>query len=130
MSNERHEELNAILKAYDTLKFKLRDDHFRFVVSDMSPRVSVVDLNCEEDHKELDKIYGIFYHVESKSFAMFFESSLAYQSTFTKEHAAKLIEADIDFDIHEHRLKLRKVDVDLEDLAKNVKLMAEILFNF
>ena len=130
MNEVFHESFTAILKAQDTLKSEFSKDHFEFRCSDMSPRVSVVDLNCEEDHKELDKIYGIFYHVESKSFAMFFESSLAYQSTFTKEHAAKLIEADIDFDIHEHRLKLRKVDVDLEDLAKNVKLMAEILFNF
>ena len=121
---------NAIEEAVRTLKSELNEDSFEFRYSDLATGLEVIDLNCEEDHKELDKIYGIFYHVESKSFAMFFESSLAYQSTFTKEHAAKLIEADIDFDIHEHRLKLRKVDVDLEDLAQNIKLMAEILFNF
>lgn len=130
MSNERQEALTAILKAYDTLKFKLRDDHFRFVVSDMPPHVSVVDLNCEEEHEELDKIYEIFYSAENQSFSMHFESSLPYKSTFRKEHALKLIEADIDFKIYKHRLQLEKSNVALEDLAENVKLMAEILFNF
>ena len=130
MNEKRHESFTAILRAYDTLKFKLRDDHFEFGVSDMSPIVSVVDLNCEEEHKELDKIYCIFYSTETQSYVIRFESSLPYKSTFKKEHAATLIEADIDFKIYKHRLHLEKTDVELEDLAENVKLMAEILFNF
>jgi hypothetical protein len=96
----------------------------------MSPHISIVDLNCEEEHEELDKLYGIFYSIENQSYTMFFESSLAYKSTFRKEHAVELIEADIDFEIYKHRLQLKKENVVLEDLAENVKLMSEILSNF
>ena len=61
---------------------------------------------------------------------MIFESSLAYKSTFSREHAAKLINEDIDFEIYKQRLQLKKENVALEDLAAYVKLMSEILFNF
>lgn len=125
-----NETFDAVETAVKTLKSELNEDNFEFRASDMSPHISVIDLNCEEEHKELDKIYGIFYSTETRSYVMHFESSLSYKSTFKKEHAAKLIEADIDFKIYKHRLQLEKTDVDLEDLAKNVKLMAEILFNF
>ena len=130
MTEAFHESFTAILRAADILKSELSEDQFEFRCSDMSPHISVVDLNCEEEHKELDKLYGIFYSIENQSFTMFFESSLPYKSTFRKEHAAKLIETDIDFKIYKHRLRLEKHNVELEDLAKNVKLMAEILFNF
>lgn len=130
MTDAFHESFTAILKAQDVLRSELSEDQFEFKCSDMSPHISVVDLNCEEEHRELDKLYGIFYSMENQSFAMFFESSLAYKSTFRKEHALKLIEDDIDFKIYKHRLQLKKENVALEDLAKNVKLMAEILFNF
>ena len=120
----------VIENAVKTLKSELDEDSFEFRYSDTAPNIEVIDLNCEEEHEELDKIYTIFYSEEKKSFSLFFESSLAYKSTFKKEHAAKLIEADIDFKIYKHRIHLDKTDVELEDLAKNVKLMAEILFNF
>jgi hypothetical protein len=125
-----NEVFNAVETAVKTLKSELNEDSFEFRFSDMSPTIEVIDLNCEEEHEDLDKIYMIGYHAEDGSFGLHFESSLSYKSTFKKEHAAKLIEADIDFEIYKHRLQLEKADVDLEDLAKNVKLMAEILFNF
>ena len=125
-----HESFTAILRAQDVLKSELSEDQFELRCSDMSPHISVIDLNCEEEHKELGKIYGIFYSIENQSYSMFFESSLAYKSTFKKEHAAKLIEADIDFEIYKQRLQLKKENVSLEDLASYVKLMSEILFNF
>lgn len=130
MNDAFHESFTAILKAQDALRYELSEDQFEFRCSDMSPHVSVIDLNCEEEHKELDKLYGIFYSTETQSYVLHFESSLAYKSTFRKEHALKLIEADIDFKIYKHRLQLEKSNVALEDLAKNVKMMAEILFNF
>ena len=130
MTDAFHESFTAILKAQDVLRSELSEDQFEFRASDMSPHISVVDLNCEEEHRELEKIYGIFYYAETQSFTLHFESSLSYKSTFKKEHAAKLIEADIDFEIYKHRLQLKKENVVPEDLAKNVKLMAEILFNF
>ncbi len=130
MTEAFHESFTAILRAQDVLKSELSEDRFEFRCSDMSPHISVVDLNCEEEHEELDKLYGIFYSTEAQSYVLHFESSLSYKSTFRKEHAAKLIEADIDFKIYKHRLHLEKTDVDLEDLAENVKFMAEILFNF
>lgn len=126
-----NETFDTVKTTVKTLKSELNNESFEFRYSDdMSPTIEVIDLNCEEEHEELDKIYGIFYSVENQLYSMFFESSLAYRSTFTKEHAAKLIEADIDFKIYKHRLQLEKSNVALEDLAKNVKLMAEILFNF
>lgn len=130
MSEALQDSYNAILKAYDALKFQLNDDHFRFQVSNMSPHISVVDLNCEEEHEELVKLYGIFYSIENQSYSMIFESSLAYKSTFCREHAAKLINEDIDFEIYKQRLRLKKENVALEDLAAYVKIMSEILFNF
>ena len=125
-----NETFEAVKTAVSTLKSELNKDSFEFRYSDMSPTIEVIDLNCEEEHEDLDKIYMIGYHAEDGSFGLHFESSLSYKSTFKKEHAAKLIEADIDFKIYKHRLQLEKTDVKLEDLAKNVKLMAEILFNF
>ena len=121
---------NVVETAVKTLKSELNEDSFDFRFSDMSPTIEVIDLNCEEEHEDLDKIYMIGYHAEDGSFGLHFESSLSYKSTFKKEHAANLIEADIDFEVYKHRLQLEKTDVKLEDLAKNVKLMAEILFNF
>ena len=125
-----NETFEAVKTAVSTLKSELNKNSFEFRYSDMSPTIEVIDLNCEEEHEDLDKIYMIGYHAEDGSFGLHFESSLSYKSTFEKEHAAKLIEADIDFKIYKHRLQLEKTDVKLEDLAKNVKLMAEILFNF
>lgn len=124
------EVFNAVETAVKTLKSSLSEDHFEFQYSDASPNIEVIDLNCEEEHEELDKFYMIFYYEGTQSFTLHFESSLAYKSTFRKEHAAKLIEADIDFEIYKHRLQLKKENVELKDLAENVKLMAEILFNF
>ena len=124
------EVFNAVEEAVKTLKDELNEDSFEFQYSDMSPTIEVIDLNCEEEHEKLDKIYTIFYSRKTKSFLLVFESSLSYKSTFKKEHAAKLIEADIDFEIYNHRLHLAKENVAPEDLAKNVKIMAEILFNF
>ena len=120
----------VIENAVKTLKSELNEDSFEFQYSDASSMIEVIDLNCEEEHEDLDKIYMIGYHAEDGSFGLHFESALSYESTFKKEHAAKLIEADIDFKIYKHRLQLEKTDAKLEDLAKNVKLMAEILFNF
>lgn len=125
-----NEVFNAVETAVKTLKSELNEDSFEFRFSNMSSSIEVIDLNCEEEHEDLDKIYMIGSHAEDGSFGLHFESSLSYKSTFKKEHAAKLIEADIDFEIYKHRLQLEKTDVKLEDLAKNVKLMAEILFNF
>lgn len=125
-----NETFEVIKNAVKTLKSELDEDSFEFQYSDTAPNIEVIDLNCEEEHEELDKIYTIFYSEEKKSFSLFFESSLAYKSTFRKEHALKLIEADIDFEIYKHRLQLKKSNVALEDLAANVKIMSEILFNF
>lgn len=125
-----NETFEVIEDAVKTLKTELSDDNFEFQYSDMSPTIEVIDLNCEEEHEDLDKIYMIGYHAENGSFGLHFESSLPYKSTFKKEHSAKLIDADIDFEVYKHRLHLAKEDVALEDLAKNVNLMAEILFNF
>lgn len=125
-----NETFEAVKTAVSTLKSELNKDSFECRYSDMSPTIEVIDLNCEEEHEDLDKIYMIGYHAEDGSFGLHFESALSYKSTFKKEHAAELIEADIDFKIYKHRLQLEKTDVKLEDLAKNVKLMAEILFNF
>ncbi len=125
-----NETLEVITNAVKTLKSELGEDSFEFQYSDASSMIEVIDLNCEEEHEDLDKIYMIGYHVEDGSFGLFFESSLPYKSTFRKEHALKLIEADIDFKIYKHRLQLKKENVALEDLAENVKLMSEILSNF
>lgn len=125
-----NETFEVIEDAVKTLKDELGDDNFEFQYSDISPTIEVIDLNCEEEHEDLDKIYMIGYHAENGSFGLHFESSLPYKSTFKKEHAAELIKADIDFGVYKHRLHLAKEDVALEDLAKNVKLMAETLFNF
>lgn len=125
-----NETSDAVKTTVKTLKSELNNESFEFQYSDASSMIEVIDLNCEEEHEDLDKIYMISYHAEDDSFGLFFESSLSYKSTFKKEHAAKLIEADIDFKIYKHRLQLKKENVVLEDLAKNVKLMAEILFNF
>lgn len=125
-----HEAFTAILKAVDTLKSELGQDAFEFRCSDMSSTIEVIDLNCEEEHDDLDKIYIISYHVENDTFELHFESSLPYKSTFCKSHAVKLIEANIDFDIYKHRIRLKKENVDLDDLAEYVDLMSEVLFNF
>lgn len=125
-----NETFDAVETAVSTLKSELNENSFEFQYSGVSSTIEVIDLNCEEEHEDLDKIYMIGYHAEDGSFGLHFESSLAYESTFKKEHAAKLIEADIDFEIYKQSLKLRKENVELKDLAKNVKLMAEILFNF
>ena len=124
------EVFESIKTAVETLKSELNEDSFEFRYSDMSPSIEVIDLNCEEEHEDLDKIYMIACYVEDGSFGLHFESSLAYKSTFRKEHAVKLIEADIDFEIYKQRLQLKKENVALEDLAKNAKIMSEILFNF
>ena len=124
------EVFEAIKTAVETLKSELNEDSFEFRYSDMSPSIEVIDLNCEEEHEELDKIYGIFYSTETQLYVIHFESSLAYKSTFKKEHAAKLIEADIDFEIYKQRLQLKKENVKLEDLASYVKIMSKLLFNF
>ena len=124
------EVFEAIKTAVETLKSELNEDSFEFRYSDMSPSIEVIDLNCEEEHEDLDKLYMITCYVEDGSFGLHFESSLAYKSTFGKEHAVKMIESDIDFEIYKQRLQLEKSNVELEDLTKNVKLMAEILFNF
>lgn len=125
-----NETFEAIKNAVETLKSELNEDSFEFRYSDMSPSIEVIDLNCEEEHEDLDKIYMIAYYVEDGSFGLHFESSLAYKSTFRKEHAVKMIESDIDFEIYKQRLQLKKENVALEDLAAYVKIMSEILFNF
>lgn len=121
---------SAVTNAVETLKSELSDDQFEFRYSDLAPNIEVVDLNCEEEHEDLDKIYMIVCYLEDHSFGLHFESSLAYKSTFSREHAAKLINEDIDFEIYKGRLKLSKKDIALEDLAAYVKIMSEILFNF
>lgn len=121
---------SAVTNAVKTLKSELSDDQFEFRYSDLAPNIEVVDLNCEEEHEDLDKIYMIVCYLEDHSFGLHFESSLAYKSTFSREHAAKLINEDIDFEIYKGRLKLSKKDITLEDLAAYVKIMSEILFNF
>ena len=121
---------SAVTNAVKTLKSELSDDQFEFRYSDLAPNIEVVDLNCEEEHEDLDKIYMIACYLEDHSFGLHFESSLAYKSTFSREHAAKLINEDIDFEIYKQRLQLKKENVALEDLAAYVKIMSEILFNF
>lgn len=130
MNEKRIESFTAILQAQDVLRSELSEDQFEFRCSDMSPAIEVIDLNCDEEHEDLDKIYMIGYHAENGSFGLYFESLLSYKSTFRKSHAVELIEADIDFEIYKHRLQLKKENVALEDLAEKVKLMAEILSNF
>lgn len=120
----------VIENAVKTLTSELNENSFEFQYSDMSPTIEVIDLNFEEEHEALDKIYMIGYHAEDGSFGLHFESSLGDKSTFDKGDAVKLIESNIDFEIYKQSLKLKKENVALEDLAKNVKLMAEILFNF
>lgn len=125
-----NEVFNAVEAAVKTLKSELNNDSFEFQYSDMSQTIEVIDLNCEEEHEDLDKIYMIGYHAEDGSFGLHFESSLGDKSTFSDDDAVKLIESNIKFEIYKQSLKLKKENVALEDLAKNVKLMAEILFNF
>ena len=125
-----NETFEAVKTAVSTLKSELNKDSFEFRYSDMSPTIEVIDLNCEEEHEDLDKIYMIGYHAEDRSFGLHFESSLGEKSTFDKDDAVKIIESNLDFEIYKQSLKLKKENVALEDLAKNVKLMAEILFNF
>lgn len=120
----------VIENAVKTLKSELNENSFEFQYSDASSIIEVIDLNCEEEHEDLDKIYMIGYHAEDGSFGLHFESSLGEKSTFDKDDAVKLIESNLDFEIYKQSLKLKKENVALEDLAKNVKLMAEILFNF
>ena len=121
---------SAVTNAVKTLKSELSDDQFEFRYSDLAPNIEVIDLNCEEEHEDLDKIYMIVCYLEDHSFGLHFESSLAYKSTFSREHAAKLINEDIDFEIYKQRLQLKKENVALEDLAAYIKIMSEILFNF
>ena len=125
-----NEAFEVIKETVNTLKAQLSEDQFEFRYSDMSPSIEVIDLNCEEEHDDLDKIYMIACYLEDRSFGLHFESSLAYKSTFSREHAAKLINEDIDFEIYKQRLQLKKENVALEDLAAYVKIMSEILFNF
>ena len=120
----------AVETAVKTLKSELNNESFEFRYSDMSPTIEVIDLNCEEEHEDLDKIYMIGCYTEDGSFGLHFESSLGDKSTFNDNDAVKLIESNIKFEIYKQSLKLKKENVALEDLAKNVKLMAEILFNF
>ena len=125
-----NESFEVIKNTVETLKAQLGEDSFEFRYSDLAPNIEVIDLNCEEEHDDLDKIYMISCYLEDHSFGLHFESSLAYKSTFSREHAAKLINEDIDFEIYKQRLQLKKENVALEDLAAYVKLMSEILFNF
>lgn len=125
-----NETFDAVETAVKTLKSELNENSFEFQYSDASSIIEVIDLNCEEEHEDLDKIYMIGYHAEDGSFGLHFESSLGEKSTFDKDDAVKLIESNLDFEIYKQSLKLKKENVALEDLAKNVKLMAEILFNF
>lgn len=53
-----NESFTSILKAVDTLKASLGQDSFEFRFSDMSSTIEVIDLNCEEEHDDLDKIYN------------------------------------------------------------------------
>ena len=92
-----NEAFEVIKNTVETLKSQLGEDSFEFRYSDMSPSIEVIDLNCEEEHEDLDKIYMIVCYVEDCSFDLHFESSLAYKSTFRKEHAVRMIEADIEF---------------------------------
>ena len=125
-----NEAFEVIKETVDTLKAQLGEDQFEFRYSDLVPNIEVIDLNCEEEHEDLDKIYMIACYTEDRSFGLHFESSLAYKSTFSREHAVKLIEEDIDFEIYKQRLQLKKENVALEDLAAYVKIMSELLFNF
>lgn len=125
-----NEAFEVIKETVNTLKAQLSEDQFEFRYSDMSPSIEVIDLNCEEEHDDLDKIYMIARYLEDHSFGLHFESSLAYKSTFSREHAAKLINEDIDFEIYKQRLQLKKENVALEDLVACIKIMSEILFNF
>ena len=100
------EAFEVIKNTVETLKAQLSEDSLEFRYSDMSPSIEVIDLNCEEEHEDLDKIYMIACYVEDGSFGLYFESSLAYKSTFRKEHAVRMIEADIDIEIYYHRLQL------------------------
>ena len=125
-----NESFEVIKETVNTLKAQLSEDQFEFRYSDLAPSIEVIDLNCEEEHDDLDKIYMIACYLEDRSFGLHFESSLAYKSTFSREHAAKLINEDIDFEIYKQRLQLKKENVALEDLAAYVKIMSEILFNF
>lgn len=125
-----NEAFEVIKETVDALKEQLGENQFEFRYSELVPNIEVIDLNCEEEHEDLDKIYMIACYTEDRSFGLHFESSLAYKSTFSREHAAKLINEDIDFEIYKQRLQLKKENVALEDLAAYVKIMSEILFNF
>ena len=125
-----NETFDAVKTTVKTLKSELNNESFEFRYSDMSPTIEVIDLSCEKEHEDLDKIYMIGYHIEDGSFGLHFESSLGDKSTFDKDDAVKLIESNIDFEIYKQTLKLKKENVELKDLAKNVKLMSESLFNF
>ena len=125
-----NEAFEVIKETVGTLKAQLGEDQFEFRYSDLAPNIEVIDLNCAEEHEDLDKIYMIACYTEDRSFGLHFESSLAYKSTFSREHAAKLINEDIDFEIYKQRLQLKKENVALEDLSAYVKIMSEILFNF
>ena len=125
-----NEAFEVIKETVGTLKAQLGEDQFEFRYSDLAPNIEVIDLNCAEEHEDLDKIYMIACYLEDRSFGLHFESSLACKSTFSREHAAKLINEDIDFEIYKQRLQLKKENVALEDLAAYVKIMSEILFNF
>lgn len=122
------EEFTAIFKARDVLREKLGDKQLEFKLSDISPVLSIVDLNCESEHESLDKIYTIGAY--KGSYHLYFESTLFYESLFTSEKATELIDSGFRFEIYHHTLKITKHNMTLEDLAKNVEFLVNFLFNF
>lgn len=79
-----NETFEVITNAVKALKSELDEDSFEFQYSDASSMIEVIDLNCEEEHEDLDKIYMIGYHVEDGSFGLFFRIFVILQINFQK----------------------------------------------
>lgn len=106
-----NEAFEVIKETVDALKEQLGENQFEFRYSELVPNIEVIDLNCEEEHEDLDKIYMIACYTEDRSFGLHFESSLAYKSTFSREHY--LFKVDLDYnDIYENAEVSIKIDVD------------------
>lgn len=122
------EEFTAIFKARDVLKETLDNKRFEVRESDMSPVLGIVDLICEEEHINFNKLYTVGFFDDT--YKLVFQSNLDYFDTVTDQHKLEIEEAGFEFEIRDCMLTLKKEDSSLEDLAKDVEFAAEFLLPF
>lgn len=122
------EEFIAIFRARDALKEKLDNKRFEVRESDISPVLGIVDLICEEEHNNSNKLYTVGFF--DGDYKLVFQSSLDYFDTVTDQQKSQIEEAGFEFQIRDCMLILTKEDIDLEDLIEDVKFAAEFLLPF